>query len=115
MVEQLLLWPPVLWAARTFILLVLIGGTLVCLLSLARFVRPKHKRAMLTADLPIFRGFGASAEIMGQHLEVNATLDTRRDEQLDIINSRINELERVVQETVEDPGILSGGSEHGEE
>jgi hypothetical protein len=62
----------------------------------AVFLQPKNIKALLRNGLPAFSGFGASAEIFGQVLEVNATLDTKRDEQLDIINSRVDELERVL-------------------
>lgn len=96
MIEQLFLWPPILWGARFLLFFATWAAAILILLFGAVFLQPKNIKALLRNGLPAFSGFGASAEIFGQVLEVNATLDTKRDEQLDIINSRVDELERVL-------------------
>lgn len=66
-------WPPVVWALRIALLVLLAGCSYVYLLLVAPFFRPANIRRMLTADLPRVRGIGA--EIAGTRGEVHFVQD----------------------------------------
>jgi hypothetical protein len=61
-------WPPVVWAMRVALLVLLAGCSFVYLLLVAPFFRPAHVLRMLKADIPRVRKFGA--EIAGTRGEV---------------------------------------------
>lgn len=60
--------PPVVWALRVALLVLLAGCSYVYLLLIAPFFRPAHVLRMLKADIPRVRRFGA--EIAGTRGEV---------------------------------------------
>ena len=86
-------WAPLLWTSRVFAITVLGGATLIVLLYLARFLRPRHLRTLLTADLPVFRKVGGEAEVLGQKLSLTAELDQDRNHQLELTVSQVAALE----------------------
>jgi hypothetical protein len=61
-------WPPLVWAMRVALLVLLAGCSYVYLLLIAPFFRPAHVLRMLKADIPRVRKFGA--EIAGTRGEV---------------------------------------------
>ena len=61
-------WPPVVWAMRIALLVLLVGCSYVYLLLIAPFFRPAHIMRLLRADLPRVLRF--SAEIGGTRGEV---------------------------------------------
>ncbi len=80
--SEILTWPPVLWTARVLLTILLGGASYVVALYFVRFLRPKHVKRLLTADLPTIHALGGSAEVLGQKLELNATLDHQRDAEI---------------------------------
>ena len=56
-------WPPLVWAMRIALLVLLAGCSYVYLLLIAPFFRPKNVRSMVTAGLP--RIWRIEAEIAG--------------------------------------------------
>jgi hypothetical protein len=67
-VGSVLGWPPVVWAMRVALLVLLAGCSYLYLLLIAPFFRPAHVVRMLKADIPRVRKFGA--EIAGTRGEV---------------------------------------------
>jgi hypothetical protein len=61
-------WPPLVWAMRVALLVLLAGCSYVYLLLIAPFFRPAHVVRMLKADIPRVSKFGA--EIAGTRGEV---------------------------------------------
>ena len=61
-------WPPVVWAMRIALFVLLVGCSYVYLLLIAPFFRPANIRRMVKADLPRVRTIGA--EIAGTRGEV---------------------------------------------
>lgn len=61
-------WPPLVWAMRVALLVLLAGCSYVYLLLIAPFFRPAHVVRMLKADIPRVRSLGA--EIAGTRGEV---------------------------------------------
>ena len=51
-------WWPLLWTIRAALLIVVLTGSSVFLLLIARFFRWKHVKEMFTADLPVVRTVG---------------------------------------------------------
>ena len=99
--ESILSWPPVFWAARVVVLTMLLGLGWVALFYLARFFRPRHVRLLLSAELPAFRSFAGSAEILGQKVEASATLDGAQDGQIARLLERVLDLEARQRDTIE--------------
>ena len=95
--NEILLWPPVLWTARVLLLILLGGGVLTASLYLVRFLRPRNLWALLTAELPAFRRVGGTAKVLGQELTLNAELDERRDLQLQTIARRLEAVETQIE------------------
>jgi hypothetical protein len=52
-------WPPIFWAMRVALLVLLVGCSYVYLLLIAPFFRPAHVLRMLKADIPRVRSLGA--------------------------------------------------------
>jgi hypothetical protein len=65
---SVLQWPPVVWAMRIALFVLLVGCSYVYLLLIAPFFRPANIRRMVKADLPRVRTIGA--EIAGTRGEV---------------------------------------------
>lgn len=68
-------WPPVVWAMRIALLVLLAGCSYVYLLMIAPFFRPAHVLRMLKADIPRVRGFGV--EVAGTRGEVEFVPERR--------------------------------------
>jgi hypothetical protein len=107
--KDVLLWAPLLWTLRILLLLTAGGATLVVGLYMARFLRPRHIRTLLTAELPAFSRVGGTAKVLGQELSLNAELDEHRDRQLaaaqermDEIAAQVADLESAVRDLVDD-------------
>lgn len=66
-------WPPVAWAMRIALLVLLAGCSYVYLLLIAPFFRPANIRRLVTADLPRVRR--VSAEVAGTRGEVHFVQD----------------------------------------
>lgn len=66
-------WPPLIWAMRVALLVLLAGCSYVYLLLIAPFFRPAHVRRLVTADLP--RVLRIGAEIAGTRGEVHFVQD----------------------------------------
>jgi hypothetical protein len=72
-VGSVLGWPPLVWAMRVALLVLLAGCSYVYLLLIAPFFRPANIRRMVTADLPRVMRIGA--EIAGTRGEVHFVQD----------------------------------------
>lgn len=68
-------WPPVVWALRIALVVVLAGCSYVYLLLIAPFFRPANIRRMIRADLPRVRSLGA--EVAGTRGEVQFVQERR--------------------------------------
>lgn len=95
-VDEILRWPPVIWTARAFIVIVVGGGSWTVGLYLARFLRPKHLWRLLTAELPKFKDVSGTMKVLGQELAAHATLDTVRDREIEALDRRLKILEEQV-------------------
>jgi hypothetical protein len=94
--RHLLVWPPLLWAVR-LLFLVYAGGLLyVTSLYLARFLRPRNARALMSGGLPALTRVEGTAKVMGQELTVNANLD--KSDRLSMLEKRMHVLEARVGE-----------------
>lgn len=60
-------------------------------LHFARYLRPKHIRRLVTADLPAFKDAGAKLTVFGQ--EIHATLETAQDQEIRALDRRMALLE----------------------
>ena len=92
-VDEILRWPPVIWTARAFIVIVVGGESWTVGLYLARFLRPKHFWKLVTAELPKFKAVAGSAKVLGQEIAANATLETARDRENEALDRRVTILE----------------------
>jgi hypothetical protein len=70
-------WPPVVWAMRIALFVLLVRCSYLYLLLIAPFFRPANIRRMVKADLPRVRTIGA--EIAGTRGEVEF-VDEREDQ-----------------------------------
>jgi hypothetical protein len=99
--QEIVAWDPLVqigrWVLLLFAIVFAVGG-FVALLYMARFFRPSHAWRLITADLPAWKKVGGSAKLMGQELELNAELDSKRDEQLDLLTKRVEVLENSLAE-----------------
>jgi hypothetical protein len=89
-------WWPLLWTIRVALLIVVVTGTGVFLLLVARFFRWKHMKEMFTADLPVVRTVGgkfAGVEATAQL----AAADEAAGKQLELVSRRLDELHDFVQ------------------
>lgn len=91
MVNEILLWPPILWTVRVVSLIVLAGAGLSSILLFARFFRPAHVRTMWNARLPRVSELGG--EVAGNKLAIK--LDHEQDGQLAAIQDKLADLQRV--------------------
>lgn len=89
MVEEILLWPPVLWTLRLVTLIVLAAIGLAVFLLLARFLRPMHLKAMLMADIPRVSEIGG--EVAGNKIAIK--LDQTQSAQIEALVSQVAVLE----------------------
>ena len=96
--DDILGWPPVIWTARAFIVIVVGGGSWTVGLYLARFLRPKHLWRLLTAELPKFEKVGGSVTVLGQELAASATLDTAREREIGALDRRVTILEEQIKD-----------------
>ncbi|MBA2244019.1 MAG: hypothetical protein H0W11_03625 [Gemmatimonadetes bacterium] len=96
--EALLSWPPLLWTARALLLVLLVSAGIVTALFMVRFFRPTNLRALLLADLPSLASFSASLKVLGQELSANASLDTKRDQQIRALEERLRDVEATTEE-----------------
>jgi hypothetical protein len=71
-------WPPVVWALRIALFVVLVGCSYVYLLLITPFFRPANIRRMVLADLPRVDRLGA--EVAGTRGEVQFVQDQRTQE-----------------------------------
>jgi hypothetical protein len=97
-VDDILGWPPVIWTARAFIVIVVGGGSWAVGLYLARFLRPKHFWKLITAELPRFKDVSGTMKVFGQELAAHATLDTVRDRENEALDRRVSILEEQVRD-----------------
>lgn len=65
-------------------------------LHLARYLRPKHIRRLVTADLPEFKDVGGKLTVFGQELSAHGTLETPRDREVHVLDRRVTVLEKQV-------------------
>ena len=93
-------YPAVYWAARIVLVLLLAVAGWLLLLHCARYFRPRHIRAMLTAELPKveefgaeFRGFKATVRFNAQATALNV-LENR----IDAVESAIGRLWTITEE-----------------
>jgi hypothetical protein len=89
-------WWPLLWTIRVALLIVVLAGSGVFFLLVARFFRWKHIKVMFTADLPVVRTVGgkfAGVEATAQL----AAADEATGTQLEVVNKRLDELHDFVQ------------------
>ncbi|HVG44149.1 MAG TPA: hypothetical protein VM890_05440 [Longimicrobium sp.] len=96
--DDILNWPPVIWTARAFIVIVVGGGSWTVGLYLARFLRPKHFWKLITAELPKFKDVSGTMKVFGQELAAHATLDTVRDRENEALDRRVSILEEQVRD-----------------
>ena len=68
-------WPPVVWALRIALFVVLVGCSYVYLLLITPFFRPANIRRMVLADLPRVDRLGA--EVAGTRGEVQFVQEHR--------------------------------------
>lgn len=68
-------WPPVVWALRIALFVVLVGCSYVYLLLITPFFRPANIRRMVLADLPRVDRLGA--EVAGTRGEVQFVQEPR--------------------------------------
>lgn len=94
--DELFTWAPVLWLARVLLVLALLAAAAVMLLLLARLLRPSTLRAIIASDLPSLKGIKASLRLLGQEFEANVQMDSRRDEQLQSLERRLTEAEKLL-------------------
>ena len=99
-VDQILEWPPIIWTARAFIVIVVGGGSWTIGLYLARFLRPKHFWRLLTAELPKFKDVSGTMKVFGQELAGHATLDTARDREIEALGLRLGKVEGQVRKLI---------------
>lgn len=81
-------------------------------LHFARYLRPKHIRRLVTADLPEFKGVGGKLTLFGQ--EMHATLETARDQEIRALDRRMALLEDQMRD-VEQFGGRGLSDDHDEE
>ena len=91
--DDILSWPPVIWTARAFIVIVDGGGSWTVGLYLARFLRPKHFWKLITGELPKFKDVSGTMKVFGQELAGHATLDTVRDREIKALGQRLTVIE----------------------
>jgi hypothetical protein len=92
-IDEIFAWPPIIWTARAFIVIVVGGGSWTVGLYLARFLRPKHLWRLLIAELPKFKVVSGTMTVFGQELAAHATLDTVRDQQIEALDQRLGKVE----------------------
>ena len=105
--REFLSWPPVLWVGRLALLGLAVGTLYLTALYLARFLRPRHIRELLRADLPKFKRVGGTAKVLGQELSLQGELDDRRSREVDLLDSRLKAVERQLAEVVAAVELLS--------
>lgn len=66
------------------------------MLYFARYLRPKHIRMLVAADLPEFKDVGGKLKVFGQELSAQATLETSRDRVVRVLDRRVTVLEEQV-------------------
>lgn len=98
---QILDWWPILWTARVTLVIVVGAIGLATFLYFARFLRPKHVKSMLLADLPSISEVGA--EMGGNKVAIK--LDKTQAAQIQTILDRVGELERAAREI--EPVVLT--------
>jgi hypothetical protein len=89
-------WVPLIWTSRIFVLVSLWGATLIVTLYLARFLRPRHLKRLVTADLPIFRKIGGEAEVLGQKVSLSAEFEEEYVVQLKSALNRLGAAEGAI-------------------
>lgn len=95
--EAILEWAPVLWLGRVVALLVLSGAFVLAASLLLRIVRPASFWALVAGDVPV-RHINGKLNLLGQEFEANVDLDSRRDEQLTALASRMESLVDAIDE-----------------
>ena len=98
--DDILNWPPVIWTARAFIVIVVGGGSWTVGLYLARFLRPKHFWKLVTGELPKFKDVSGTMKVFGQELAGHATLDTVRDLEIEALGQRLGRVEEQVRKLI---------------
>jgi hypothetical protein len=99
-VDEILRWPPAIWTARAFIVIVVGGGSWTVGLYLARFLRPKHFWKLITGELPKFKVVSGTMKVLGQELAGHATLDTVRDREIEALGQRLGRVEEQVRKLI---------------
>lgn len=87
MVDEILLWKPILWTLRVALLILLLGTAWCSFLYFLRFSRWKHVVAMWNAEMPRI------TEVGGQQFGVK--LDHKQDTQLAALGADVEEVRRV--------------------
>ena len=109
----------VVWTVRLLIITFGVGSSFIALLYLARFFRPKHIRALLTAELPTFKHVAAEVKVLGQELKASGdlVLEINREEsavmrRLEILEEQVRSLLGIVRRTV-GPRVTLEGNDAG--
>jgi hypothetical protein len=105
--DELLGWPPILWTLRVFAITLLTGCTYVFVLLVARFLRPSHVRALITASLPRIQRIGG--EFAGTKGEIEFALG--QDARVIALEMRVDGLQESVEYLVR--RVNSDGTDHG--
>lgn len=91
LIDQVLLWWPILWLLRAFIGILLVGVGWSLLLYFSRFVRVRNVKAMWNAGPPKVSG-SVNVPILGGSAALK--LDHTQDEQVLAVDARLKEVER---------------------
>lgn len=94
--DPVLAWPPILWLSRLLAFLVLGGVTVIVILLLVRLARPTTMSAIVSGELPRLK----TMRLLGQEFETSVEMDSIRDEQLAVLERRIDNLSALVETEV---------------
>lgn len=96
--DSVLHWPPVVWALRIGLVVVVMDGLGLFTLLTARFFRWKHVKRLLLADLPQIRSVGGQVAGAGATVEL---AQNPRDRQIALLEQRMEELRRRLDDLME--------------
>ena len=96
--DEIIRSPVVIWTIRAVLIIVLVTGAWMLTLHFARYLRPKHIRRLVTADLPEFKDVGGKLTVFGEELSAHGTLETARDQEVRVLDRRVTALEEQVRD-----------------
>jgi hypothetical protein len=105
--DPVLHWTPLVWALRVVALVILVDGLGLFTLATARFFRWKHMKRLVLADLPRVRRLGGEIAGAGATVELG---QGPRDEQILLLEQRVAELHRRIDELMDRRSNGEGGS-----